>query len=82
MNVLIEGLGSIAQKHIIALRELIPGVVIYGLRSSTKSIELDGILNVYSYEQLPTKPDFIIIYTQTHFQREEVKNAMKLNVTN
>jgi predicted dehydrogenase len=80
MNVLIEGLGSIAQKHIIALRELIPGVVIYGLRSSTKSIELDGILNVYSYEQLPTKPDFIIICTPTHFHREGVRNAMKLDV--
>jgi predicted dehydrogenase len=80
MNVLIEGLGSIAQKHITALRELIPNVVIYGLRSSTNSNEIEGIISIFSYDQLPLKPDFIIICTPTQFHREGIRNAMNLGV--
>ena len=80
MIVLIEGLGSIAQKHITVLRELIPNVVIYGLRSSTNSNEVVGITSVYSYEQLSIKPDFIIICTPTQFHREGIRNAMKMGV--
>lgn len=80
MNVLIQGLGSIAQKHITALKELIPNAVIYGLRSSINSRKIEGIVNIYSYEQLPVKPDFIIICTPTEFHREGIKNAMKLGV--
>lgn len=80
MIVLIEGLGAIAQKHIIALKTLVPNVVIYGLRSSENANKIEGVMNVYSYEHLPSKPDFVIICNPTQFHRESVRRAIKLGV--
>lgn len=80
MKVLIEGLGSIAQKHINALRKLIPDVTVYGLRSSINSSDIEGVINVYSYEAVPIKPDFIIICNPTQFHRKSIKNALDLKV--
>lgn len=80
MIVLIEGLGSIAQKHICALKKLVPDVIIYGLRSSICTNIIDGVINVYNYQMLPAKPDFVIICTPTQFHRESIKNAIQLEV--
>ena len=49
MKVLIVGLGSIAKKHIEALRTLQPKCAIYALRSSLKANIEDGIVNIYDF---------------------------------
>ena len=65
MKVLIVGLGSIAQKHIAALRKTGP-VEIYGLRSSRDSRDYDEVTNVYDYEEIKLiDPDFFLISNPT-----------------
>lgn len=52
MKVLIVGLGSIAQKHVYVLREIVPKVEIFALRSSKQARQLPGITNLYEWEEL------------------------------
>jgi predicted dehydrogenase len=80
MKVLIEGLGSIAQKHINALKNLLPNVEIYGLRSSIDSLDIEGVVNIYDYKELLRKPDFIIISNSTQFHRNSIRKALFLDV--
>ena len=49
MNVLIVGLGSIARKHIAALRQIEPGVCIYALRSSVLAPVYEHVRNVFFF---------------------------------
>lgn len=66
MNILIVGLGSIARKHIAALRQIVPDAVIYALRSSATAAKYDGIQNIFSYAELESNPlDFAIISNPT-----------------
>ena len=53
MNVLIIGLGSIANKHIHALRTLYQHINIYALRSGIIANEIIGVKNIYSLDDLP-----------------------------
>jgi predicted dehydrogenase len=80
MIVLIEGLGSISRKHISALRNSQPNVKLYALRSKAASPSEEGIINIYDYNQLTEKPDFIIISNITQRHRVSVENAIKLGV--
>jgi predicted dehydrogenase len=80
MIVLIEGLGSISRKHIAVLRTVVPDVKVYALRSNLDADSEDGITNIYDYNQLPEKPDFIIISNITQKHRLSVENAIKLGV--
>ena len=57
MRVLIVGLGSIARKHVKALRQLDPDVDIMALRSKAGEEE-DGIRNVYDWNEITGSPDF------------------------
>ena len=52
MNVLIVGLGSIARKHIAALRSLEPEVQIYALRSTRFSNSVDGVTDLFSMKEV------------------------------
>lgn len=66
MTILIVGLGSIAKKHILVLRKLDPNVALYALRSSSLSLPLEGVKDIYSWEQLnELKPDLVIISNPT-----------------
>ena len=47
MKVLIVGLGSIAKKHITALKSIDPTIEIYALRSSKYAETFDNISNLY-----------------------------------
>lgn len=74
MRVLIIGLGSIAQKHINALRLIDKSVIIYALRSNSNAESVSGVINAYSYEEINRLDlDFIIISNPTglHFQTLE-----------
>ncbi len=66
MKVVIIGLGSIAQKHIYALRKIDHDVELIALRHSRNSSNFEGVKNIYSYEEIVReKPDFVIISNPT-----------------
>lgn len=66
MKVGIIGLGSIARKHIGALREIDPQVEIFALRHSADGSRYEHVSDVYTAEAFLSKnPDFIVISNPT-----------------
>ncbi len=82
MNVLIVGLGSIATKHVTALKEIKSDVEIYALRSSTSQTnKVKGIKNLYSFEELQTiRIDFAIISNPTFAHKETIENLIPYHI--
>lgn len=78
MNILIIGLGSIAKKHIKAIRALNIEASIYALRSSLLSGTYKGVTNVLSIEDIQVKPNFIIISNPTHLHEQAILESLKL----
>jgi predicted dehydrogenase len=79
MNVLIVGLGSIAKKHITALRNSVNDVIIYALRSSESASDYEDILNVWSISELTSlKIDFAIISNPTSQHISTIKQLLAL----
>ena len=70
MNILIVGLGSIARKHIDAIKSLEIAPNIYALRSDPNSSVEDDVVNIYSIEKIDIEFDFAIISnpTKLHFK--------------
>lgn len=71
MRVLIIGVGSIAKKHIKAIRKIEQQADIYALRSSREAIPYEKVRDFYEYEDIKAiDPDFIIISNPTskHFE--------------
>lgn len=79
MNILIIGLGSVAQKHIAAINKLIPETNIYALRSSKNSEEFHGVKNVYSFDELTVIPNFIIISNPTQFHEDAILKSIEID---
>ncbi len=78
MNVLIIGLGSIANRHINTLHNLLrEDVQFYALRSSKFSLPKDTIENIYSLDELKIDPDFIIISNPTILHEETIIECLK-----
>ena len=72
MRVVIIGLGSIAKKHIAALRGIDPKTEIYALRSGLSKHEEPGVSSFYELDQVgKIDPDFILLSNPTS-KREEV----------
>lgn len=81
MKILIIGLGSIAKKHINAIRELKIECDVYALRSSTTSKIVDGVINLYSLEELKNfKFDFAIISNPTHLHLKYINLLTELGI--
>lgn len=74
MKVLIVGLGSIAQKHLSALRDEFDEVKVYALRSGEGRKNLEGVENLYSMEQMPKELDFAIISNPTSEHYNTIKS--------
>lgn len=70
MKILIIGLGSIAHKHIAALKNLARNSEIFALRSNESNSKVEGVSNCYYLEDVPSDIRFIIISNPTslHFQ--------------
>ena len=79
MIVLIIGLGSIARKHILALRKLNENVSIYALRSGQDKQEEEGIRNIYGFEEIPPHLDFSIVSNPTSKHLEAIQLLIELN---
>lgn len=77
MKILIIGLGSIARKHLAAIRQIEPEAEIYALRSSLNADLVPGIQNIYSWEDLKSKPDFILISNPTSLHEDSIIKSFK-----
>jgi predicted dehydrogenase len=66
MNILIIGLGSIARKHLVALRQQDEEFRIYALRSKPGSSVINGVINIYALGELNgIHLDFVIVSNPT-----------------
>jgi len=78
MRVLIVGLGSIARKHIAALKTIEPTVQLIAYRHSVESVQVEGIQNIYSLDNLDgSKFDFFIISNPTAQHKETLNSLIK-----
>jgi len=80
MNVLIIGLGSIAHKHIYALKALSEKVNIYALRSGNNSTQIEDIINIYELSQAKVPFDFAIISNPTAAHYKTIVQLLPLHI--
>ena len=80
MRVLIIGLGSIAQKHVVSLKSLEPNCEIYALRSNQSSPIIDGVINCYTLSEVPSDLRFIIISNPTSMHLQTIKEVVHFGV--
>lgn len=82
MKVLIIGLGSIAKKHIDAIRKLDVLAEIFALRNSSKSkSDIVGVKDIYSLNDINiTDLDFIIISNPTAQHFSTIKQLSEFNI--
>lgn len=76
MNVLLLGLGSIAQKHLRALKELGTEAKIYALRSNADAPKSDGVINIHNVADVPRDITFAMICTPTYVHARSIKTAL------
>ncbi|TDO77431.1 putative dehydrogenase [Flavobacterium chryseum] len=80
MKILIVGLGSIARKHIVALKALKTNAKIYALRSNSNAEIEEGIENIYSLDNLDVLFDFAIISNPTHLHSKYIKKLASKDI--
>jgi predicted dehydrogenase len=81
LTILIIGLGSIANKHINAIRKLYPNCKIYALRSQEKKIsKIEGVINIINIEEIEEKVYCVLITNPTSLHSEAINNCLNLNV--
>jgi len=81
MKVLIVGLGSIAQKHIKALRKIFSDLDIYALRSSADAKPIDCVINIFDLTEINSlNIDFAIISNPTSLHKETILNLIPYKV--
>ena len=78
MNVLIIGLGSIALKHIKALQELYPRIIIYALRRKGESSKgIEGVIEIYDINEIEIDSiDFILISNPTSVHYDTIRKVI------
>jgi predicted dehydrogenase len=79
MEVIIVGLGSIAAKHILALKQIDDKVNIKALRSSRNAAIISGITNIYDVKDIG-KPNFVIISNPTYLHAGTIKLFAERNI--
>jgi predicted dehydrogenase len=80
MNILIIGLGSIAKKHIAALRIINNDFKIYALRSNSNNDDEAGIENIFNLDDVNIFFDFAIISNPTHLHFEYIEKLAKKGI--
>lgn len=80
MNVLIIGLGSIARKHIYALKALSDKINIYALRSSDNNDQIEDVINIYELNHAKLSFDFAIISNPTAVHYKTIEQLLPLQI--
>lgn len=80
MNILIIGLGSIANKHISALIKLKIDFKIYALRSKPNALSQNGVENIYNLDNINMVFDFAIISNPTYLHYEYIEKLAKKGI--
>ena len=78
MRVVMVGLGSIGRKHVRALRQCAPGAQVWALRSSTESVPMEGVQDIYSLEGRSF--DFAIVSNPTSCHASTVRELLNLRI--
>jgi predicted dehydrogenase len=78
LKVLFVGLGSIALKHLIAIKKIEPKSELFALRHSKNSSSIEGVENIFSWNHVPKDIDFIIISNPTYLHYNTIIEASKL----
>jgi len=79
VKVLIIGLGSIAIKHIEAIKKINQNAIIYALRSSNNANNFKDIIDLYSIKDVPNDIDFILISNPTSLHSKTILNVIDFN---
>ena len=80
MTVLIQGLGSIASKHIAVLRRLCPELRIIALRSGFSNKVIEGVESIWNLDEVRVSIDFVIISNPTSLHFESIQRLKNLGV--
>ena len=81
MNILIIGLGSIAKKHIAAIRAIDSNASIYALRSRRDSKAYGGVVDLYSFDEASKiNLDFAIISTPTSEHKKTIHKLLEFRI--
>ncbi|MDT0554153.1 Gfo/Idh/MocA family protein [Urechidicola vernalis] len=81
MRALIIGLGSIAQKHIEAIRKLDSNSELYALNSSSQKLEKLGVTNLTSLENIARlNLDFVIVSNPTYKHFDTIQKLKKFKI--
>lgn len=79
MRIAFVGIGSIAKKHIIAIRKIEPNAEIYALRSSRDTEPYEEVIDFYCYDDFhEIAPDFIIVSNPTSKHYETILKLLPL----
>jgi len=78
MNILIVGLGSIAKKHMKALRFLGVEASFFALRSAPQAETFEDVKNISSLDALPATPDCAIISNPTNLHFRTIQSLLPL----
>lgn len=80
MRVLIVGLGSIARRHIAALRAIDPATEMVALRSGLGSSGVEGVLDVRSLDEAGGGFDFAIVSNPTSEHAGTIRSLLPLGI--
>lgn len=80
MKILIVGLGSIAKKHIDAIRQVCPHVEIYALRSTRNAIPYSGVIDIYEPDERLKEFKFAIISNPTSLHARTISDLLKYRI--
>lgn len=72
-------MGSIAQKHIQAIRSIEPEAEIFALRHSKNGKDINGIKSIYIWDDITFQPDFILISNPTSEHAITIEKAIEFN---
>ena len=78
MRALFIGYGSIARKHIIALKRAQSDVEIFALRRTIKALKETGVINISNWDNIPSDIDLILITNPTSEHEQTLIKALKL----
>lgn len=80
MKILLIGLGSIAKKHIAALRTLKIDFTIYALRSNKNAEIEEGVEDIFSLDEVNVVFDFAIISNPTHLHFDYIEKLAQRGI--